>query len=162
MTAGAFASVGALIREVGDLDLFSDSEPISHNENVQAFVKGFDSMQETQSVNQTNFVENVSAENTFHYNENFSENLTSSPENFVETGEQVIEKTSLIGVNTESLSPEAIESLEKVGNLNKVVVLEKGNGVSKIFDGHMGNEYKVNFIDAKTGEMTEAAALVKM
>jgi len=160
LTAGAFASVGALIREVGDLDLFSDSEPISHNENVQAFVKGFDSMQETQSVNQTNFVENVSAENTFHYN-NFSENLTSSPENFVETGEQVIEKTSLIGVNTESLSPEAIESLEKVGNLNKVVVLEKGNGVSKIFDGHMGNEYKVNFIDAKTGEMTEAAAFSK-
>lgn len=160
LTAGAFASVGALIREVGDLDLFSDSEPISHNENVQAFVKGFDSMQETQSVNQTNFVENVSAENTFHYS-NFSENLTSSPENFVETGEQVIEKTSLIGVNTESLSPEAIESLEKVGNLNKVVVLEKGNGVSKIFDGHMGNEYKVNFIDAKTGEMTEAAAFSK-
>lgn len=165
LTAGAFASVGALIREAGDLDLFSNSESINHNESVQAFVKGFDSMQEAQGVDHVNFVENVNTENTFHYN-NFSEDLSSSsetvlPDNFVETGEKVVEKASLIGVNTESLSPEAVKSLEGVGNLNKVVTLERGNGVSKIFDGHMGNEYKVNFIDAKTGEMTEAAAFSK-
>lgn len=74
----------------------------------------------------------------------------------------VVDKLSESGINVEGLNEKALESIEGVGELKKVISLEKGGGVSKIFNGHMNNEYQVNFVDGNTGQITEGAAFSKM
>ncbi len=173
LTAGAFAGVGALIREGQDLlsniDTSNFEQSLTNGEDFEkAVVGGFSFIDEANEfsavdsvgmANSVNGVEmnNFDFENSF-IKENVLESNLGSVENYVEVDSGIGESLSLAGVDVENLSPKAIESLEKMGNVNKVVTLEKGNGVSKIFNGHMSNEYKVNFVDAKTGEVTEAAA----
>ena len=173
LTAGAFAGVGALIREGQDLlsniDTSNFEQSLTNGEDFEkAVVGGFSFIDEANefsavdSVGMANSVNGVEANNFDFENsfikENVLESNLGSVESYVEVDSGIGESLSLAGVDVENLSPKAIESLEKMGSVNKVVTLEKGNGVSKIFNGHMSNEYKVNFVDAKTGEITEAAA----
>ncbi|MCK9439237.1 MAG: hypothetical protein WCY43_01220 [Patescibacteria group bacterium] len=176
LTAGAFAGVGALIREGQDLlsniDTSDFEQGLTNNEDFEkAVMSGFSAINEANefsavdSVGMANSVNGVEANNFDFENsfikENVLESNLGSVESYVEVDSGIGESLSLAGVDVENMSPKAIESLEKMGNVNKVVTLEKGNGVSKIFGGHMNNEYKVNFVDAETGEITEAAAFSK-
>ncbi len=41
---------------------------------------------------------------------------------------------------------------EAIGENQKTIILEPGDGISKIFDGHMGNNEKITFVNAENGE----------
>jgi hypothetical protein len=59
-------------------------------------------------------------------------------------------------VEVDNINSEKINEI--VGISQKSVILESGDGISKIFDGNMSGNYKVNFIDEQTGEVLEAPA----
>jgi len=65
-------------------------------------------------------------------------------------------ENSINSVEVDNINSEKINEI--IGTPQKSIVLESGDGISKIFDGNMSSNYKVNFIDEQTGEIFESAA----
>ncbi|HOZ53088.1 MAG TPA: hypothetical protein PK142_00215 [bacterium] len=80
---------------------------------------------------------------------------TTSVEGNVEVGEANIENN----INLDDVDVSNAEKItEIIGAPQKSIIIESGDGISKIFDGNMSSNYKVNFIDEQTGEVFEATA----
>lgn len=47
---------------------------------------------------------------------------------------------------------------EIIGSKQKSVILEAGDGISKIFEGHLSSQHQVNFIDEQSGQVISGAA----
>jgi acyl carrier protein phosphodiesterase len=147
-TAGAFFSVGSLISEISnastdfnmdDVEVVND-ENIIKEEQVEEFIDEIYKVEER--VNETDTIKT----DTIKSEEIVEDQIVKRP--------NIKETTDIIG--------EELEGLEKIGEIKKTVTMEKGDGVSKIFDGKMNNEYEVNFVDNETGEIEKGAAFSKM
>ncbi|MFA5420677.1 MAG: hypothetical protein WC280_01455 [Patescibacteria group bacterium] len=154
-SAGAFYSAGSLIAELTDSSSAIEDLNIEDNTNLVTQDK----------VNEV--LDNISKieerVDSFESSDTVIDDFEVIPKNIVDNPEIVSENI----VNESEIIPEsAIENgykgLEDVGRIEKTVTLEKGDGVSKIFDGRMNNEYKVNFVDSKTGEIETGAAFSRV
>ncbi len=128
------ALIGALVPEL--IDIYQDKNSIDRPDEI---------------------IDNVSAKNS---SENIIIEQNNSPEvSSIESSvtENTVSNTSEIG------SFEKGDSFrELIGAEQKSIILEKGDGISKIFDGYMGSEHKVTFVNTSTGETIEAAASSKI
>ncbi|HPT08165.1 MAG TPA: hypothetical protein PLE28_00485 [bacterium] len=78
---------------------------------------------------------------------------TSTPSSVEVPASSTIETPVSNPVETPTSSSEVNTVINRaIGETQKTVVLESGDGVSKIFDGHMGGGEKVTFIDAENGK----------
>ncbi len=83
-----------------------------------------------------------------------------SPEPEIEVGDSNLE------VETESVVESEISAQgnfeEITVPVQKAVSIDSGEGVSKIFDGHMSSDYQVKFLDSESGESVIASASSKI
>ncbi|PKM91765.1 hypothetical protein CVU82_00980 [Candidatus Falkowbacteria bacterium HGW-Falkowbacteria-1] len=186
LTAGAFSALGSLMSEFGGLshvlrgDISLDNFG-SKVGGIGSAIKGDISMEDINAQMQENIRIKmdsldralVNIEGIFNTD---SANVSGIPQaeiggvaNYVElnpspeNASNIAEKLNESGIKLEGLNDKAMKSIEGIGTLQKVVTLEKGDGVSKIFNGiRVHNEYSVTFVDGKTGQLTEGAAFSKM
>lgn len=76
--------------------------------------------------------------------------------NIESEAEEVDMESSVDSAEIDNSSLDKINEI--IGTPQKSIILESGDGISKIFDGNMSSNYKVNFIDEQTGEVFEATA----
>lgn len=173
MRSGIFVGAGMAFREIYEatggvsedvVDQLTDTEHSINTEEVNEVVaKGVVRMVNNESLESDSF-SNV-ADSTFVKTN--IDSMTDSTEFSEGVGRQVAEQVDSgvnfegLGIKTEGMSSGALESLKEVGNINRAITLEKGQGISKIFDGRMGGEHTVRFVDSE-GKMIEAAASSKI